>query len=199
MLIEGPADADPLLDWVLTEGMEPPLALLAYVPDQPKIAAFWPYAVFSPEWQAMTWALRRGIEVAFCDLPAAMTLAPRPRTLLDDPEEVDPEDEVPAESSELVQRAGHDPLGALAEAAGYDDPERWWDDVVESRLDGSSPFPALTEAMAELRLIMGGSNPAARPTASGGARRTCARPSVPRSSGAGAGWRWSAERGTRRP
>ena len=45
----------------------------------------------------------------------------------------------------------HDPLGALAAAAGYDDPERWWEDLVESRLDGSSPFPLLIEAMAELR------------------------------------------------
>ena len=45
----------------------------------------------------------------------------------------------------------HDPLGALADAAGYDDAERWWDDLVESRLDGSSPFPMITEAMAELR------------------------------------------------
>ena len=42
----------------------------------------------------------------------------------------------------------------LAEAAGYDDPERWWDDLVESRLDSSSPFPMITDAMAELRMIM---------------------------------------------
>ena len=39
----------------------------------------------------------------------------------------------------------------MAAAAGYDDPERWWDDVVESRLDGASPFPAIAEAMGELR------------------------------------------------
>jgi hypothetical protein len=39
----------------------------------------------------------------------------------------------------------------LAEAAGYDNPERWWDDVIEFRLDGVPPFAALTEAMAELR------------------------------------------------
>ena len=30
-----------------------------------------------------------------------------------------------------------DPLAALAEAAGYDDPERWWEDVVEHRGAGS--------------------------------------------------------------
>ena len=43
-----------------------------------------------------------------------------------------------------------DPIALLAEAAGYDDPERWWDDVIESRSDGSG-FEAITEAMASLR------------------------------------------------
>ena len=62
VLIEGPADADPLLRWVLADGMTPPLALLGYAPDHPQTAAFWPYAVFSPEWQAMIYALRRGID-----------------------------------------------------------------------------------------------------------------------------------------
>lgn len=48
VLIEGPADADRLLDWVLADGMEPPLALLAYAPEKPSVAAFWPFATFSP-------------------------------------------------------------------------------------------------------------------------------------------------------
>lgn len=44
-----------------------------------------------------------------------------------------------------------DPLATLAAAGGYDDAERWWEDVVEFRLDETSPFAALTEAMTELR------------------------------------------------
>jgi hypothetical protein len=155
VLIEGPADADPLLDWALADGMRPPLALLAYAPDRPQTAAFWPYAVFSPEWQAMTFALQRGIEVAFCDLPASAMLARwtrrTPQDDLDDPGE-------PADTSDEARPAlpveQQDPLAMLAEAAGYDDPERWWDDLVESRQDSSSPFPMITDAMAELRMIM---------------------------------------------
>ena len=54
----------------------------------------------------------------------------------------------------ILQQRQHDPLAVLAAAAGYDDPERWWDDLVESRLDSSSPFPMITDAMAELRMIM---------------------------------------------
>ncbi|MEU4874930.1 DUF5682 family protein [Streptomyces sp. NPDC021608] len=47
-----------------------------------------------------------------------------------------------------------DPLGTLAEVAGYDDPERWWEDVVEHRAgtkDPFAPFAALEEAMEALR------------------------------------------------
>ncbi|MFD5080891.1 DUF5682 family protein [Streptomyces sp. NPDC058371] len=52
-----------------------------------------------------------------------------------------------------------DPLAVLAETAGYDDPERWWEDVVEHRggagADVFAPFAALGEAMAALRETYG--------------------------------------------
>ncbi|HWG03063.1 MAG TPA: DUF5682 family protein [Trebonia sp.] len=140
VLIEGPADADPVLGLAAAPGMAPPVALLAYAPDEPKISACWPYAVFSPEWQALTWALSHDVPVRFCDLPASMMLT-----------------ESGTEGDSRARSEERDPIGRLAAAAGYDDPERWWDDVIESRLDGAPPFPALTEAMAELR--DGGSDP----------------------------------------
>ncbi|MFJ4836308.1 DUF5682 family protein [Streptomyces sp. NPDC088747] len=52
-----------------------------------------------------------------------------------------------------------DPLAVLAETAGYDDPERWWEDVVEHRGgaggDPFAPFTALEEAMGALREAYG--------------------------------------------
>ncbi|MDP9417259.1 MAG: DUF5682 family protein, partial [Actinomycetota bacterium] len=68
VLLEGPADADPLVPLVADEAMAPPVALLAYVADDPRTAAFWPFAVFSPEWQALTWATARAVPAYFCDL-----------------------------------------------------------------------------------------------------------------------------------
>ncbi|WP_330228797.1 DUF5682 family protein [Nocardia sp. NBC_00508] len=127
ILIEGPADADPLVGYVAADGMTPPVALLAYVPDTPAKAAFWPYAVFSPEWQALRYAVDNDVPVRFCDLPATITLA------VDD----EPGDRF-------------DPLAALAEAGGYDDAERWWDAVVESVPDADA-FDPITEAMGALR------------------------------------------------
>jgi len=154
VLIEGPADADPLVRWVRADGMRPPIALLAYAPDRPQLAAFWPYAVFSPEWQAMIFALQRDIEVAFCDLPASAVLARWRSGVPEDHDDLE-KTQGAAETLSAAPLEQQDPLALLAEAAGYDDPERWWDDLVESRLDSSSPFPVITDAMAELRMIMG--------------------------------------------
>ncbi|MBX9388454.1 DUF5682 family protein [Streptomonospora nanhaiensis] len=183
VLIEGPPEADQLTGLV-GEGLEPPVALLAYVPGEPARAAFWPFAVFSPEWVALSYAARNGVEVRFCDLPAAHTLAepeaePKPEAGEDSggaasdcgggagpgaaevpaPEGADtPLPAAAPDSGDEAERRVTDPLGVLAEAAGYDDPERWWDEVVEGRETGPdtpSPFPAIAEAMAAVRAELG--------------------------------------------
>lgn len=159
VLIEGPADADAVLPLAADPGMIPPVALLAYAPDQPWVSAFWPFAVFSPEWQALAWAAAHQVPARFCDLPAAMMLAGRRDTAAGagQPQPAAPEQDQSAQpepggrSQPEPGGVQGDPVGALAAAAGYDDPERWWDDLIESRLDGRSPFAALTGAMAELR------------------------------------------------
>lgn len=137
VVIEGPADADRLTTDVDHTDMVPPVAIMAYAVDDPAVSAFWPFGAFSPEWQALLWAARHQVPVRFCDLPAATVLAQRDQR------------------HENTSRVRADPIAALADAAGYDDPERWWDDVVESRTVESptegSGFEAITEAMRTVR------------------------------------------------
>ncbi|GAA4928584.1 DUF5682 family protein [Actinoplanes utahensis] len=220
LLVEGPPEADDLVRWVAGGGLEPPVALLGYAVDDPGRAAFWPFAVFSPEWQAIRWAVRHGVRVRFFDLPYAFRVAPDPGAGgradsgagpspgFSPPPAAEPEGrDVPARlgaasvappsgrpsrddrgrrpaalgwSSGLSQPAGDspddqppeihhepggtpegdgtadgepvrpvDPIGELAAAAGYDDPERWWEDVVEHR--GVPVFEAVAEAMTAIR------------------------------------------------
>ncbi|MFC6062680.1 DUF5682 family protein [Streptomyces ochraceiscleroticus] len=172
LLIEGPPEADALVALAADEEMRPPVALLAHVADDPGRAAFWPMAEFSPEWVALRWALRRGVPVRFIDLPAAHSLAgsgsgsgPEEPSLAGPEAEAEAEAEAgegtapdgPAEpAGPVAGDARVDPLGVLAEAAGYDDAERWWEDVVEHRGtaasgDALAPFEALAEAMGALR------------------------------------------------
>jgi hypothetical protein len=155
VLIEGPPEADPLVAFTADPDLVPPVALLAYRQDNPAASAFWPFAVFSPEWQAMSWAARRDVPVAFMDLPAAMLLADGKATPGTGPDAEDDPGAEPA-GSEPAARPGvrTDPIAVLARAAGYDDPERWWEDVIEGRRDegsSDSPFEAVTEAMTAVR------------------------------------------------
>ncbi|MEV6490961.1 DUF5682 family protein [Actinoplanes sp. NPDC051633] len=174
LLIEGPPEADDLVRWVRDEGLVPPVALLGYAADDPRRAAFWPFAVFSPEWQAIRWAVTRDVPVRFFDLPYGYRLsrsrAPTPgRTTTPPPGEGEdvaaPAREDGGEPGGLPDAAGEepgggdgapaeplrpvDPIGELAKAAGYDDPERWWEDVVEHR--GMPAFEAVAEAMTAIR------------------------------------------------
>lgn len=145
VLIEGPPEADGLVGLLADESLVPPVALLAYATENPGIASFWPLAVFSPEWQAMRWAVDAGVPVRFCDLPAAAVLAAgRNESPENEPEGLF--DDKPGLPGEVRT----DPIAVLARTAGYDDPERWWDDVMELRSDGD-PFDAVAEAMAALR------------------------------------------------
>lgn len=87
--------------------------------------------------------------------PPADTDGPEPDGPEPDGPDTDGPDSPPRDAAEAVRV---DPLAALAEAAGYDDPERWWEDVVEYRgTDGDvfAPFLALGEAMEALRETYG--------------------------------------------
>ncbi|MEV7792670.1 DUF5682 family protein [Streptomyces sp. NPDC087512] len=149
VLIEGPPEADALIPLAADEDMRPPVALFAHAVDEPGRSAFWPFAEFSPEWVAVRWALEHGVPARFIDLPATHTLAWDGRgDDAPDAEEGPGPDACPGD-------VRSDPLAALARAAGHDDPERWWEDVVEHRGtaggDPLAPFTALEEAMGALR------------------------------------------------
>ncbi|MFB6618854.1 DUF5682 family protein [Streptomyces sp. NPDC056367] len=148
VLIEGPPEGDDLLALAADPGMQPPVALLAHAADDPGRAAFWPLAEFSPEWVAIRWAQEAGVPVRFMDLPAAHSLARK-----------EEEGGQGGEGEEPERSVRVDPLAVLAETAGYDDPERWWEDVVEHRgaeeADALGAFEALGEAMGALREAYG--------------------------------------------
>jgi len=169
ILVEGPPDADKMLPLLVHPEMQPPVALLIYVPDQPQRCVYYPFAVFSPEWQAIHYGLTHGVTVRFMDLPQAYRLAETPQESgSDDKGQTTPESEVEPESAianvqpipdtqadNSPQYAANeirvDPLGCLGKAAGYSDGERWWEHLVEQRQDSADLFAAILEAMTALR------------------------------------------------
>lgn len=138
VLIEGPKEADGIVHLVNHPQMQAPVSMLGYAVDMLDRAVFFPFASFSPEWVALRWATDNDIPVRFIDLGLANSLA-----------------EWPVESHVPLHPGAErpvDPLSELAAAAGYDDTERWWEDVVEHR-DGSLPFESIADAMTMLRSV----------------------------------------------
>jgi hypothetical protein len=102
LLVEGPPDASATLPLLMHEQMEPPVALLLYVPERPSRAVFYPFTHFSPEWQALRYAFGQRIPARFMDLPQAIQLAREPET--NGPgEEAEPE--APTDLPDLPQAA----------------------------------------------------------------------------------------------
>lgn len=149
ILLEGPPEADDVIPLAAHEQMKPPVALLVYVPDEPQKAVFYPFAVFSPEWQTLQYALRHKTPVRFMDLPQFHRLA-ADEGGAEKTAETEPDGN--ADGDGVARRIRSDPLGELAAAAGYSDGERWWDHMVESRRGGDvEVFNAVAEAMGAVR------------------------------------------------
>lgn len=182
LLIEGPPDAEAVLPLVIDPAMSPPVALLIYPEGAPERAVYYPFAEFSPEWQAIRYGLEREIPVRFMDLPLTHRFAEEDRIRAEAEEAAKTAGEqrsegMPAEPcppgqapSDLTEGSGEpddvgdddsdaaaredlhiDPLGVLAEAAGYTDRELWWEHMVEQRVDPAGLFDGIQEAMTALR------------------------------------------------
>jgi len=153
VLVEGPPEADDLLRWVSHAELKPPVAILCYQPESPSQSVFYPFAEFSPEWQAILYAKNNNIPVRFMDLPIAHLFA------LDN--ESKKGKDVPSalnDISDLIPetvtvKISDDPVAYLAQAAGYDDAEKWWEHMFEYRHNNEQVFDAVSEAMDELRKV----------------------------------------------
>ncbi|MBT7164182.1 MAG: hypothetical protein HN904_15480 [Victivallales bacterium] len=155
LLVEGPPEAESCVALALEPGMEPPVALLSFIPDQPQRAIYHPFAEYSPEWQAIRHALAHGTPLRFMDMPLVHAFGldvAKEEELRQRLENTPPGDAaaVPPQPDEMAAPR-RDPLGWLAEAAGFGDGERWWEHMVEQRVDGEGVFLGILEAMTALR------------------------------------------------
>ena len=137
VLIEFPADAKSELLQVGKFLLEPPVALVIYDQQDIQQAYYYPFARFSPEWQALQWAVHNRAAVDAIDLPITHQLALRKRPQL-----------LTSKTDPQLQR---DPLGEMATLAGYDDREQWWEITFEQTEDDFALFAAINELITELR------------------------------------------------
>lgn len=137
VLVEGPPEADEILQWADHEELQPPVAILVYQSDDIKRSVFYPFAEFSPEWQAIRYAKRNHIPVRFMDLPVAHSFALK-------------HEGQPKEETNADERLPH-PMETMALAAGFPDHERWWEHTFEHRRKNEQVFDAIGEVMQAMR------------------------------------------------
>lgn len=146
ILIEGPPDAEKLIPWTTHAQMQAPAAMLIYNPKNLSQASFFPFAEFSPEWQAMQFGLEHNIPLRFMDLPMSISFALKEDTTLQ-----------LFQPPTAEHKEQNDPFRRLAKLAGYSDPERWWDALIERQQhsetsdENHSIFPLLLDLMRALR------------------------------------------------
>lgn len=140
ILIEGPPDAEAIIPLAAHPEMQPPVAMLVYNPKNLEQASFFPFAEFSPEWQAILFGLKNKISLRFMDLPMNLAFGLREN---DFQQKLDfQQNENPSETT--------DPFRKIAQLAGYSDPERWWDAMLE-RNSAKGIFPVILDLMRALR------------------------------------------------
>lgn len=163
VLIEGPSDAGALASQLVGRGVVPPVALLAYTAQLPVRTLLYPFAEYSPEYQALRWAARNGSEAEWIDLPTDVSLAlnalrQERSTEADPPNKNDGGVSASAEDT-YDGLPGETNTGALqkdfyariAELAGEPDFESYWERHFEHRLGHGAYRQTISRFSEEMR------------------------------------------------
>lgn len=129
VLVEGPPEADAILEWASHTELKPPVAILMYQTDDLKHSVYYPFAEFSPEWQAIQYAFEHKVPVRFMDMPVSHVFA----------------------LSRAEAEYQENPINWLSEAAGYKNTDKWWEQMFEYRSGNEQIFEAVSEAMHSVR------------------------------------------------
>ncbi|HEV3003284.1 MAG TPA: DUF5682 family protein [Pirellulales bacterium] len=151
VLIEGLDDATGLLADVTRKQTRPPIAILAYTDTLPVRTLVYPFARYSPEYQAICWAHEHGAEAEFFDLPSDVFLGlhdsemewlENKRREANEPAGPDGEPSPPAGLPEPRQSL----YQQIAEQAGERDYDTYW----ERHFEHSVTFDSYRASTAEL-------------------------------------------------
>lgn len=155
LLVEGPADATDLLPDLLDSRTTPPVALLAYTTELPVRTLLCPFAVYSPEWQALCWAKEHEVEARFIDLPSEVMI-PLEESCTAPPDETctfPPETDVSQKTSTEKTATGEGPEAAwmpnlyetVALQSGENDFSSWWERTIEHNLNEDAYLEAVRQ------------------------------------------------------
>ena len=130
VLVEGPCDATAMVDVLCDAQTRPPVAILGYRTDGTPASSLWPFAAYSPEYQALRWARANGARVEFIDIPVGVSLA-----VDRDAPGLGLETEATEEGAPVSVSASEDAvplMDAFARSQGYRSFEEFWEAAFEA-------------------------------------------------------------------
>ena len=107
VLVEGPSDLNDQMHWLCHSETEFPAAIMSYTAQPPVRTILYPFAVYSPEIQAILWAHEHGVPCRFMDLPSPVFLAlqaAEEEIALEEDQEDGGEEEAPMVSESVYRR-----------------------------------------------------------------------------------------------
>ena len=151
VLVEGPSDADALIPMLTDRESTPPIAILAYRTDGTPQSVMWPFATYSPEYQALLWARNHGVPARFIDWPSGVALAADEAARVAPEEPGETPDGKPAGGgiADEHEEAPFDPYQALAERFDLRHFNEFWDAYFETPAFDQASFREALGAYAE--------------------------------------------------
>lgn len=139
VLIEGPSDLTDQMSYIVAKDTKPPIAIMAYTKETPIRTILYPFAEYSPEYQAIQWCFQHKTECRFIDLPSGTFLSIRGMSKNQDGEEA---------STYVYQK--------LDELSGEDEFETFWERNLEHSTEENSYQRAALEFGKQLRMLTEG-------------------------------------------
>lgn len=142
VLVEGPSDLNDQMENLTRRETKPPIAILAYTKEAPIRTILYPFAAYSPEYQAFLWCREKKVPCRFMDLPSDVFLSLPER-----------EQESRETEGEEGRMSVYELLG---QKAGEDGHETFWERAMEQLQDAESYHEGANAFGRELRGMTAG-------------------------------------------
>ncbi len=149
VLVEAPADAEALLPLLTDPDSAPPIAILGYCTDGEPQSAMWPFASYSPEFVALSWARVEGVQARLIDWPTGVALAADREDCTAAAARSDDQEACAASANEDPDDLPLDGRQTLAERFGARSFEEFWEAWFEAPEYTPSRFSEAIDAFAE--------------------------------------------------
>ncbi len=135
VIIEAPMDFEDTVSDIVRSETKPPFAILAYTQSVPIRTILYPFAEYSPEYQAIKWCYENNVKLKFMDLPSETFLAlsdERIREAEQDADENNEQDDSPNEhNAETTPDQKPDVYELLSEKSEDGSHETFWERTLE--------------------------------------------------------------------